>query len=343
MIPAEVIGNWTFQIGGRLPSPRISLMGRQTMGDRSSRRYTAMAMPLVLGGCLLWAAWPALATMADRWATDPRYAHGYFVPMFAAALLWMRRSRLEEVAPSPSAWGLALLTIGAGLQLAGGYYRLAWFDGLALLPSLAGLTLLLGGWRYLGWAWPSIAFLIFMVPLPWRVETAMGPPLQAVATAASTYLLQTLGLMAFAEGNVIQLGEARIGVVEACNGLSMLMTFVALSTAAAMVVNRPLVDRLVLVASSVPVALLANIFRITLTGVLHETVGGHASSTFYHDLAGWVMMPLALAMYWVEIAVLARLLIEVRHEAPPVLALVETHRVRGAAPAASGRVKPSIL
>src|SRR5262249_5165438 len=134
---------------------------------------------------------------------------------------------------------------------------------------------LLGGWRYLGWAWPSIAFLAFMVPLPWRIETAMGPPLQGLATMASTYLLQTLGFMAFAEGNVIQLDEAKIGVVEACNGLSMLMTFVALSTAVAMVVRRPLVDRLVLVASSVPVALLANIFRITLTGVLHETVGGH--------------------------------------------------------------------
>ena len=65
-----------------------------------------------------------------------------------------------------------------------------------------------------------------------------------------------------------------------------------------------------------------------LTGILHETVGGHASSTFYHDLAGWVMMPLALGLYWLEIAVLSRLLIEARpqHEAPRVLELMEAHR-----------------
>ena len=94
-----------------------------------------------------------------------------------------------------------------------------------------------------------------MLPLPWRIETALGSPLQFLATTASTYLLQTLGFMAFSEGFVIQLNEARIGVVEACSGLSMLMTFIALSTAAALVVRRPLVDRLVLVASSVPVAL----------------------------------------------------------------------------------------
>ena len=85
-------------------------------------------------------------------------------------------------------------------------------------------------------------------------------------------------------------------------------------------------DCFVLVASSIPVALLANVARIVLAGVLHETSGGHVSSTFYHDLAGWVMMPLALVLYWGEIAILSRLLIEARHEAPSVLELVAARR-----------------
>jgi exosortase len=181
-----------------------------------------------------------------------------------------------------------------------------------------------------------------MVPLPWRIETAMGPPLQFLATTASTYLLQTLGLMAFAEGNVIHLNDTKIGVVEACSGLSMLMTFIALSTAAALVVNRPLVDRLILVASSAPVALLANVARITLTGVLHETAGSHVSSTFYHDLAGWVMIPLGLGLYWLEIAVLSRLLIDDRREAPPALELVGVRPRAAAIPAAGKGYKASI-
>ena len=165
--------------------------------------------------------------------------HGYFVPVFALALLWMRRTRVSGASPCPTTWGLALLGLGAAFELIGGYYRLGWIEGLALLPYLGGVCLLFGGWRYLGWALPSIAFLAFMVPLPWRVENLLGPPLQSLATAASTYALQTLGLMAFAEGNVIQLNEARIGVVEACSGLSMLITFVALSTATALVVKCP--------------------------------------------------------------------------------------------------------
>ncbi len=295
-------------------------------GRLDGMRATTASL-ILLVGCLLWALWPAMTAMAHRWASDPRYAHGYFVPLFALALLWMRLDRLEGATPSPSSWGLALVAMGAALQFVAGYYRFEWrLDALALLPYLGGLALMLGGRRYLAWAWPSIAFLAFMVPLPWRIETALGPPLQSLATTSSTYLLQTLGFMAFAEGNIIQLGEARIGVVEACNGLSMLMTFIALSTAASLVVKRPLVNRLVLVASSIPVALLANVARITLTGVLHETAGSHASSTFYHDLAGWVMMPLALVLYWLEIALLSRLLIETRHEAASVLELVDARR-----------------
>jgi exosortase len=306
------------------------------------RQFHTAASLLLLGGCLVWVLWPSLATMADRWASDPRYSHGYFVPVFALSLLWMRRSRLVGSAPRPSAWGWALILMGAALQLGGGYYRLGWFDGLALLPYLGGLALLCGGWRFLGWAWPSIAFLAFMVPLPYRIETAMGATLQLLATTASTFLLQTLGFMAFAEGNVIELDEAQIGVAEACNGLSMLMTFIALSTAAALVVRRPLVDRLVLVISSIPVALLANVVRITMTGILHETVGGQAPSMFYHDLAGWVMMPLALILYWTEIAILSRLRIETRRGVPPVLELVEAYRPTVATPTAGNRYKPSI-
>jgi exosortase len=280
-----------------------------------NKKTASVAAGSLLVGGLFWSLWPALASMANRWSNDPRYAHGYLVPMFSLALLWMRRARLNGGKPSGSSWGLALVGLGAALQLAGGYFCQGTVQGLAVLPYLGGIALLVGGRPVLEWAWPAIAFLAFMIPLPWRVENALGPPLQFIATAVSTYLLQFLGFMAFAEGYVIHLNDARIGVVEACSGLSMLITFVALSTGTALVVKRPLLDRVVLVASSIPVALLANVARITLTGVLHECVGGQVASRFYHDLAGWLMIPFAVALYWCEIWVLSRLLIETKDEA----------------------------
>jgi exosortase len=205
-------------------------------------------------------------------------------------------------------WGLVFLVIGAVCQLAGGYLLFPWSEGIALLPYLAGMCVLLGGWTVLKWAWPSIGFLLFMVPLPWSVEAALGAPLQSAATAASTYALDVMGFMAHAEGNVIHVNEARIGVVDACSGLSMLITFLALSTAAALFVKRPLLDRIVVVLSSIPVALLANIARIVATAILHDAFDKHTADRFYHDLAGCLMIPFALLLYWFEIGLLSRLL-----------------------------------
>jgi exosortase/archaeosortase family protein len=279
------------------------------MNLQYSKLGKASAFPLLLGCGLFWNSWPVLAAMVNRWSTDPRYAHGYFVPAFAVALLWMRRARVQGVNPRPTAWGLAAIGLGAVFQIGGGYYRLA-----------------------------------FMVPLPWRAETFLGPPLQSLATAASTYALQTLGLMAFAEGNVIQLNKVRIGIMEASSGLSMLITFIALSTALALVVTRPLVDKIVLVASSIPVALAANVARIVMTGALHEIVGGHAANTFYRDLAGWIMIPLALVLYWIEITLLSRILIETNHEAPSALDLARSRYVSAAIPPAMKAYKrPSVI
>lgn len=280
--------------------------------------WPLIASLAVLAVGLLWAFWPILVAMAERWSNDPRYAHGYLVPMFSLAMLWMRRSEIPGEELRSSSRGLAFIVLGAVILLVGAYFRQGTIEGLALLAYLAGVAMVLGGWPALRWSWPSIMFLFFMIPLPWRIENALGPPLQWLATRASTFTLQTLGFMAFAEGNVIQLNDGKIGVVEACSGLSMVITFIALSVGMVLVVDRTPLDRIVLVLSAIPVALLANIARIILTGVLHETIGGQIADKFYHDLAGWVMIPFALVLYWCEIWIFSHILVEV--EATSVLA-----------------------
>ena len=263
-----------------------------------------------LAVALLWVFGPTLGDMASRWGSESQYSHGYLVPLFCAYLLWSRRALLAGTEPvRPSWWGLPLLVTGLALRFAGIYLYFDWLDAIALLPCLAGLTLLAGGWRALRWAWPAIAFLAFMVPLPFRLEKALAAPLQRVATLVSTFALQTLGFVAFAEGNVIRLGEVRIGVVEACSGLSMLVVFFALSTAVTLVSTRSPLERGLIFLSAVPIALLANILRIVVTAMLHKTVGREIADLVFHDLAGWLMMPLALGMLWAEMRLLSWLLL----------------------------------
>jgi exosortase len=174
--------------------------------------------------------------------------------------------------------------------------------------TIAGFFLLVGGPRVLAWSWPATAFLLFMVPLPYFVEHAVAGPLQSLATAASTYILQTIGLPAISEGNVIRIGKGTIEVEQACSGLSMLMIFFALATAMAILVRRPLLDRLVILLSAAPIAIVANVFRITATGLAQEWFGPEAAQKIFHDWAGWMMMPLALALLWLELGALSLVL-----------------------------------
>ncbi len=304
----------------------------------SAARSRYLVVLAVCGAGLVWAFWPTLKAIAERWSSDPQYSHGFIVPVFAAFLLWRRRHLLPASSP-PSPWGLALIGCGAGLHLAGAYLYFEALSTVALLPILVGLCLCLGGLPALRWALPSIGFLIFMLPLPFRVESALSHPLQRLATYFSTYTMQTLGFAAVSEGNVIILDNARIGVVEACNGLGMLVTFFAMTTATVLVVRRTVVERLAIVLSAIPIAVVANVIRITVTGILYSEVGEKVAEVVYHDLAGWLMMPLALGFLWLEMRLLSWVLVEPEPEGFPVLGLgvpararpkVETAQVAGA-------------
>jgi exosortase len=253
---------------------------------------------LAIFGAVVWAYWPLLRDMARKWATDPQYSQGYVVPLFAAYLIWRRREALSDEACQPTWWGVVLVAVGAAMRLAGTALYFEWLEAFSLLPVLWGAALLLVGWRGLACTWYAIAFLFFMIPLPYRVETGLSHPLQRIATLSSTVTLQTLGLPAFAEGNVIVLNNERIGVIEACNGLGMLMLFFALSVAVAILIKRPLFDKIILVASAVPIAVLVNTIRITATSIIRDKVSAWLADVIFHDLGGWLMMPLALGMLW---------------------------------------------
>jgi exosortase len=297
------------------------------------RRLLPAAVAAALGVLCLWSYWPTLCALAARWVKDPEYSHGYLVPAFAVLLLWLRRDRLRAPAAGSATWGLALLLAGGAFRVLGAWLYIDWLEAAALLPTVAGLFALFGGRPALTWAWPAVAFLGFMIPLPYRIETALAQPLQGLATTCSAYAMQTLGLPAVAEGNTILLSRGRIGIVEACNGLSMLLVFFALAAAVALVIRRPALDRAVLLVSAIPVALLANVARITTTGVLQEWVDPQLAQRLFHDWGGWLMMPLALGVLWLELWALDRLLIP----AAPARPLAVPLGLPAAGPALKGR------
>lgn len=267
----------------------------------------------ILAAVLLWSFWPTLELLAERWSIDPQYSHGFLVPIFAVVILYVRRP--ETVTWQPSIWGLLILAVSISLRWFSA--RLDWthVDGACFVGALLGTTLLVGGWEVFRWSAPAILFLAFMVPLPDVINDGIAVPLRRLATIVSTYVLQTFGYPAIAEGNTIQIDDIRLGVVHACSGLGMLMTFLALATAMAIIVPGPLIDRCVLVASAVPIAVFANVFRITVVAMVDVHFGED-----HHDLIdkifGLPMMLLALLLLWLVWKYLKALLISTGDVAP---------------------------
>lgn len=265
-----------------------------------------------------WAFLPTFQFMLDKWVTDPQYSHGFLVPVFSAYLLWrVGKAGLAAGTPAPFL-AVAVLIVALGLRWLAGGLMFHQLDAAALLLSVGGLVLAVGGTKLLRAAAPAIGFLIFMVPLPYELERNVGGPLKVVATHASTYLLQTLGLPAIAEGSLILIDDVRLGVVDACSGLKMLMTFSAFAVGAVLLVDRTRFEKLMVLLGIVPIAVVTNVLRITATGVAHTLTHDKGTLDFLHDLHGWLMMPVGLGLLWTQLWALDRLVVRPAATAVPV-------------------------
>jgi exosortase len=268
------------------------------------------AMGAVLLLVFFWAYWGTLFSLVQAWMNEPDYSHGVLVLPIAIYFLYARRDRYPGISPGFGYLGMLLLLLSLGLRVAGGLYYIDSLDGWSIPLWIAGTVWVLGGWRLLAWCWPSVFFLYFMIPMPWKLENFFSQPLQAVATKVSTFMLQSLMQPALSQGNLIFLDEHRLEVAEACSGMRMFMGFFALCFAYLILIKRPAWQKVVLVISVVPIAILSNSLRVTITGLLYQAVGEEGAMQFSHDFAGYVMVILAAAFMGLVLWYMNKLVVE---------------------------------
>jgi exosortase len=175
---------------------------------------------------------------------------------------------------------------------------------MGMIFTLGALVLFLGGWGLAKHLWLPVVYLVFAVPLPNEYYFMLTHPMQKLAaTVAAATLSLVSGVEAAANGVVIdvirngQPVEPPLNVAEACSGMRLLMAFVALGVAMAYLHYRPLWQRLMLLASTVPIAILCNMVRVTVTGFIYIFGNPVYAQGFYHDALGIAMLPLAFALY----------------------------------------------
>jgi len=258
-------------------------------------------------------------SLVEQWNKDPNYSYGFFVPPIALAIAWSRRGLIDGSRIRANWWGFLPLAGLLALRIPLYAWNEQYVETATLPFVVAALVFAVGGGHLLRVLLPAIVFLGFMLPLPPSFNALLARPLQTVATNGSVTLLQMLGVPVIAEGNVILTGETPLEVARACNGLSMLLSFVTLVVATVLLVPRPWPERFVLLLSAVPIAVLSNILRITITAIAYRSLGAETAEAYAHDYAGYAMMPVALAMVWLELKLCSWLFVEVENVNPTVI------------------------
>ena len=241
-----------------------------------------------------------------RWFNDASWSHGILIPFFSLYFLNQSKKDIINYKPRTNYMGLlclicVILFYVFNTVSPSGY---GYFRQISVVAAIGAVVLFLGGWGLLKYTWLPVGFLLFAIPLPdYFVRSTTIPMRKWAAAAASTMLDLVPKLDTTVNGVIIDIVykgkhlEPGLDVAEACSGMRLLMAFFALGVAMAYLHYRPIWQRLVLLASTIPIAILCNIIRVTITGFIYVLISPAYAQGLYHDLLGMLMLPVAFGLY----------------------------------------------
>lgn len=236
-----------------------------------------------------------LERLVRQWMDDGDMGHGFFVPIVSGYLVWLRKDEVLAAANQRNYWGLLIMVLAAFQYVVGHLGAENFIYRTSIIFSLTGMVLFLGSWRLLKILAFPLALLFFMVPIPSVIYNRITFPLQIFASQVAEITLLALGIPVLRDGNILELAENRLSVVEACSGIRSLLSLTFLSLVYGYFFEKSNALRAALLAVTIPIAIAANSFRVSMTGILYEYKREWAEG-FFHSAEGWVIFMFALTM-----------------------------------------------
>ncbi len=249
--------------------------------------------------------------------TNADWSHSYFIPIITLYLLWHKRAELAALRPVVFWPGLILVVLGimcyALFQLNQALNN-HMLRGFSMLVCLFGLILLLLGPRIAQVMFLPIAYLVFGVTLAEKIMRELTIPMRAWSTEGAFFLLSLTGVEAERKGNILEIHPSSgpmvpLNVADACSGLRMVIAFVALAVAVALVSSRYWWQRIALLLLALPVAILMNIVRVAALGVLTLWDPKIAQGES-HMLVGYLLLIPAFGLFMGIVWALGKVIVE---------------------------------
>lgn len=246
-------------------------------------------------GLLVLCYAPVLSRLVTQWNNDEDMGHGFFVPVIAAYIAWQKKDLLLGQNLKPNYLGLVIVVFAAIQMYIGTLGAELFLARTAIVEAIVGMVLLLGGTYALKVLAFPLLVLCFMVPLPGVIYNQITFPLQIFASQVAAFVLELVGVPVLRDGNVLELPSQKLSVVEACSGIRSLLSLTFLSLVYGYFFDNKGWMRVVLFFATVPIAILANAGRVTLTGVMSE-INPELAHGSAHTASGWVIFMIALAL-----------------------------------------------
>lgn len=271
----------------------------------SSRNLSSLIWPgLAVAALLIYLYGDIVYRLAYQWATDPNFSHGFFVPAFSAFVVWRNRKHLAAIKSRPSWTGLLVMAGGLVLLIFGVLAAVLFLSRVSLIFLIAGIVIYFEGWNFFRAVLFPWAFLFLMIPPPTLIMNLVTIPLQFMASGLATGFLRFVGVPVLQNGNVIQLPNMALEVVEACSGIRSLISLGTLAIIYGYLLENSMAIRIILIALAAPIAVLANGLRIMGTGLTGMYWDPSKAQGFFHEFSGWVIFILSLVALFIAHAIL---------------------------------------
>ncbi len=252
-----------------------------------------------------------LLKLVFDWWKDPNYSHGFVVPVVSLYLLWRKRAHLVRLnrIKRPSFPGLVLMGAGLAMLVAGRAGAELFLQRFSLLVVMAGMVLLFFGRGMLKSVSPALAFLMFMIPIPYMLYDSIAFPLKLFTSCCAAMSLTLLHIPVLREGNLVHLANTTLEVADACSGIRSLISLFAIGSVVACIMLKKNWKRALVILLVIPITVFANAVRVVATGVLAHFYGSAVAEGFFHEYAG-------LMIYLVSLFLLLSLCRVVRGDDP---------------------------
>lgn len=276
---------------------------RITQSDPALTTILVVVAVLVAVGAFSGGLWE----LVNRWSHQEEYNHGFFIPLIVIWMLWARRDALVANLGPPSWIGPIVVFLTIPILVVGELSALFLLSQLGFIVALIGIVLAIGGFALLRVTFLPIAFLAFAIPLPYFIDAELSFRLQLISSQLGVLFIRSFGVPVYLTGNVIDLGNYKLQVVDACSGLRYLYPLFSLGFLAAYLFQGRLWQRAIVCLSTIPITIVMNSLRIAMIAVTFEYWGIQMADGFLHFFEGWIIFVACAGLLTVEIYLFARL------------------------------------